>query len=131
MPGYKSAYAELTECGYCHNGVPSEDISAGPGKPVYCSTACAVLADEAAGRSALGEVICTNCEAACLHTEQIVFSEDGLPFCGDDCADRYPKMVNCPEMRRVLCTAAAGMFLAAGFAVLAISGSLSALARHP
>jgi len=60
-----------------------------------------------------------------------VFSEDGLPFCGEDCAASYPKMVSAPEVRRVLCTAAASMFLAAGTALLVIAGNVSRFTRHP
>jgi hypothetical protein len=97
---------------------------------VYCSPACAILADEAAGNVALGEVICTNCESGCQDSRRIVFSEDGLPFCGQECAARYPKMVNSPEIRRVLFTAATGMLLAASIALMAIAGGLSAL-KHP
>ena len=35
------------------------------------------------------------------------------------------------EVRRVLCTAAASMFLAAGTALLVIAGNLSRFTRHP
>jgi len=97
---------------------------------VYCSPACAILADEAAGNLALGEVICTNCESGCQDCQRIVFSEDGLPFCGQECAARYPKMVNSPEIRRVLITAAAAMLLAASIALVTIAGGFSALS-HP
>ena len=130
MPSHNSTLGTV-ECGYCGSPLPAGHAPVAEGEAAYCSSACASRPDEAASRHALGDIICTNCESACHESQRIVFSEDGLPFCGSECADRYPKMVADPQVRRVLFTAAAGMLLAACVALLGIAERLPTLTRHP
>jgi len=122
---------DTAKCAYCHNSLLDEDYTFSTGGEVCCSTACAVLADENSEASALPAVICTNCDAACADAEHIIFSADGLPFCSGECANRYPKTVYAPEVRRVLYSAVAGMLLAAVVVLLVIIEGLPSVTRNP
>ena len=123
---------ETAECAFCHNELQSEcEFSHSSAGLVCCSIACAALVEEEAERTALHAVICTNCERPCGNTPAIEFSEDGLPFCSHVCADRYPKPVSSPQVRRVLCSAAVCMFLSAAAALALIIESLSPISHHP
>jgi len=130
MSGHNSTLGTL-ECGYCHGPLPAGHAPGAGSETAYCSSACATSADQATSQPVLSDIICTNCENACADSQRIVFSEDGLPFCGAECADRYPKMVAHPHVRRALFAAAAGMLLAACVALLGIAERLPTLTRHP